>query len=146
MKKLQITEDKVRETAERYPESKHVLSSLFPEVFEDDKPFILTGMLFKRKNYPDNVYSVQELNNKVRILNVTYCCWWDDRRSIPVDKLKTRLRSSRCRSLAITRGEFKQLANCNSAGNTDIDDFTIVGNVEQLNELAIYEREYASNH
>ena len=144
MKKLQITEDKVRETAERYPESKRVLSALFPEVFEDDKPFILTGMLFKRKNYPNNFYTVQVLDNKVRILNITYCCWWEEQRAIPVAELKAH--SASRFGLVVTRGEFKQLAGCGLAGHADIDDFTLMGNTEQLNKLATYERAYASNH
>lgn len=144
-KKLQIAEDKVRETAERYPESRRVLSLLFPEVFEDDKPFILTGMLFKRKSHPDNFYTVQVLDGKVRILNVTYCRWWDEQRAIPVDKLK--IRSVQPFGLVITRGEFKQLAGCGLACHTDIDDFTtMMGNAEQLNKLATYERAYASDH
>lgn len=100
--KLEISIEKVKLAAEKDPCAKKVLEILFPEVFEEDNIFCKIGIIFYRREYPKNVYTVFKWNGEVRILNITHNTMWDTKRNIKISTLKN--------PDILTIAEFKKLS------------------------------------
>jgi len=117
MKKLEITAEKVLEVSRMNSMYKHLMVGLFPEVFEDEKPFCKIGSVFTRLNYPDNFYAVVKINGYITIMNITYSSFWDEKRKLSIHEL------SDIKAETLTKGEFKRLC-----GN------------ERINEIKFYNK------
>jgi len=77
--------------------------------------FCKVGSLFKRAEYPNNIYALFKHNGKVMILNVTGNAIWDSSRSLDVCKLKDSFGEY------LTINEFKKIA-----GKKDISNFKFI--------------------
>lgn len=105
MTNLEITKDKVLKAAKTNPCAKEVLETLFPEAFEDEKPFVKIGTTFKRRTYKSNEYCLIKHQGEVCILNITHGSFWDSKRNLKVRDLKAYNQNY------LTIGEFKQLVD-----------------------------------
>lgn len=115
MAKLTIESDRVLQAAkEGGKEVKSTLVTLFPEVFEDELPFIKIGTVLTKKNL-NNHYAVFKWNGEIRFLNITNNQFWNSDRNLKVSELKDR------EGIRLTRGEFKSLI-----GAAKVEDFKIV--------------------
>lgn len=77
--------------------------------------FCKIGSLFKRAEYPNNIYALFKHNGKVMILNITGNAIWDSSRSLDVCKLKDSFGEY------LTINEFKKIA-----GKKDISNFKFI--------------------
>lgn len=115
MKKLETTKEAVLKAAQEHPCSSEILKTLFPEAFEDNSIFCNIGSIFKRSNYPGNMYALFKWNGEVRFMNITHNKFWDDSRNLKTSGLKD------YEAKTITVSEFKKLI-----GAQDVSQFEIV--------------------
>ena len=115
---LEINPERIKKAAMENPCAKAVLESLFPEVFEEGKPFCKIGCIFKRTEYPDNIYSVFKWNGEVRILNITHNAFWDQTRNLKVSQLNDP------EGQTMTKSEFKKLS-----GKDTVECFTFIDRI-----------------
>ena len=104
------TAEQVLAAAKNHPNSRLILKELWPEAFESEIPFIKIGQMFKRTDYPKNVYAVvrRPKDYEVRIINISNGDFWD--RSIKYENLKDKT------LVDLSIAEFKELS-----GVVDID-------------------------
>lgn len=106
--KVETTKELVLKAANENPNSRKLLTAMFPSVFEDPTPACIIGSVFFRKDYPNNVYAVIKKNgNEVIIMNVTHSTTWGEKERIYVSQLFDPNQSY------ITIGEFKKLTGYN---------------------------------
>ena len=125
MKTVTTTEDKVLEASKTSKEAKAALEILFPEIFENDLPYIKVGTCFLRKEYRKNIYTImvrkETDGHRVRIYNITDGSEWGN--SIKLENLKT-YEDGR----TLTKGEFLELV-----GTKSLDNISFIHNPDLVN-------------
>lgn len=113
--KVETTNELVLKAAQENPSSRAVLITLFPSVFEDMRVLCEIGSIFFRRDYPNNIYSVQKRGGILIVLNISHCTVWKAVENIQISDL------SDDRQQVITVGEFKRLT-----GYSDLERFIFV--------------------
>ena len=80
----QITTEKVLEAAEKCTQAKQTLEILFPEAFEESKPFCKVGDILIRKN-TKSFYQVIEDGYQIALINLSTGKPWEKRIPQPYD-------------------------------------------------------------
>ncbi len=124
-----VTTEEIRKSYQDNVMMRPTLKVLFPaavaEIEEEirereSKPYFYLGMLLRRKNHPNNVYTVQldKHNNKIGVYNITHGTWWES----GVDKHKIYSFSISCPKRYVTLKEFKEI--CGPHNYENFEDFT----------------------
>lgn len=114
MSKVETTKEKVLEAARNNPQSKKLLTDLFPDAFVDNTVLCQIGSIFFRLDYPDNVYAIMKQEHKIVVLNISHSAKWTEKKAIRVSDLRD------VNQLSITVSEFSKLT-----GYTDLSKFVI---------------------
>lgn len=79
----QPTKEQVIQAAQKFPNSKHILKELWPEVFVNTERFMNVGQLFFREGY-SYVYAIMRVPQEkaIKIGNISQSRFWNDDKMI----------------------------------------------------------------
>ena len=123
-----IKKSKILEAAQLHPEARPTLETLFPELFENEKPFIKVGSIFLRKGYPDNMYMVAaRKSGQVIVFNMTYGSVWEPKVDLVINAPFKNDKITHKDNIWLSREAFTKLT-----GYTDLSQFVVIGDPQDL--------------
>lgn len=115
--KISTTIEKIIALSREQPKYYDLLSSLFPQAFEDERVFCKVGSILRRKKHPNDMYALFKWNGEIRLLNITRNNFWstEGKNNFKVSKLKD------SKGETVTYSEFKTIT-----GLLPDDDFEVL--------------------